>query len=170
MIKENKSANRRIGESKMRRSSYRFFLHFSLSPFLRCSFFEIGLIIALFVFSHSQVWGYDWKYYGTNENGWYFYDIESVTRFSGDHLKLYVQSIYTEEGISRWVENGGKEFQSLDFSLLLSEYHCAERSVRHLNILFYSKDQKIFYPIKNDEWQLFLPDPMPGALFKELCK
>lgn len=131
---------------------------------------RVGLTITLFIFSHSQVWGYDWKYYGTNEDGSYFYDSESVTRFSGDHLRVYVQSIYTDKAISHWVKNGGKEFQNLDFSLILSEYNCADRSVRHLQILFYSTDERIFYPIKNDEWQLFVPDPMSGALFKELCK
>ncbi len=132
--------------------------------------FELGLIIPLIIFCHSQLWGYEWKYYGTNEDGSYFYDTQSVTRFSSNHLKLYVQSIYTDKGISRWIKNGGKEFEYLEFSLILSEYHCAERSVRHLQILFYSKDQRIFYPINNDEWQLFVPDPMSGALFKELCK
>jgi len=130
----------------------------------------VSLIIVLFIFSHSELWGYHWKYYGTNEEGSYFYDTESVTRSSGNHLKVYVQSIYTEKGISQWIQHGGKQFQNLDFSLMLSDYNCAEKSIRHLQILFYSKDQKLFYPIENDEWQLFVPDSMSGVLFQELCK
>jgi len=68
------------------------------------------------------------------------------------------------------VKEGGKGFQNLDFSLILSEYNCIGRSVRHLRIRFYSKEGAVFYPIKNDEWQLFAPDAMAGALFEEICK
>ncbi len=131
---------------------------------------QVVLIIALSIFSHLELWGFDWKYYGTNEEGSYFYEKESVKRLSGNHLRVWVQSIYTEKGISHWVKEGGKEFQNLDFSLILSEFSCAERSVRHSRILFYSKDQEIFFPIKNDEWQLFVPDSMSIALFQEICK
>jgi len=131
---------------------------------------EVVFIIALSIFGHSEVWGFDWKYYGANEEGSYFYETESMTRLSGNNLRVCVQSIYTEKGVSHWVKEGGKEFQNLDFSLILSEFNCVERSIRHLRILFYSKDQKIFYPIKNDEWQLFVPDSMSGVLFQEICK
>ena len=131
---------------------------------------EVVFIIVLSIFIHSEVWGFDWKYYGTNEEGSYFYETESMTRLPDNNLRVCVQSIYTEEGVSRWVKEGGKEFQNLDFSLILSEFNCVEKSIRHLSIAFHSKDQKIFYPIKNDEWQLFVPDSMSGALFREICK
>ncbi|MGZ3537488.1 MAG: surface-adhesin E family protein [Methanobacteriaceae archaeon] len=131
---------------------------------------EVVLIIALVIFGHSELWGFDWKYYGKNEEGSYFYETESMKRLSGKNLRVWVQSIYTEKGISHWVKEGGKEFENLDFSLMLSEFNCMERSIRHLHILFYSKDQNIFYPVKNDEWQLFVPDSMSGALFQEICK
>ena len=131
---------------------------------------EVVLIIALVIFGHSELWGFDWKYYGTNEEGSYFYETESMKRLSGKNLRVWVQSIYTEKGISHWVKEGGEEFQNLDFSLMLSEFNCMERSIRHLHILFYSKDQNIFYPVKNDEWQLFVPDSMSGDLFQEICK
>ena len=130
----------------------------------------IVIIITLSVFNHSELWGFEWKYYGTDEKGSYFYETESMTRLPGNNLRICVQSIYTEKGVSQLVKDGGKQFQNLDFSLILSEFNCLEKSIRHLRILFYSKDQKIFYPIKNDEWQLFVPDSMSAALFEEICK
>jgi len=130
----------------------------------------VALIIALSIFSRSELWGFDWKYYGTNEEGSYFYETESIKRLSGTNFRVWVQSIYSERGIFHWVREGGKEFQSLDFSLILSELNCVERSIHHLRVLFYSKDQEIFYPIKDDEWQLFVPDSMSGTLFREICK
>jgi len=130
----------------------------------------IAAIIAVSIFSHSELWGFNWKYYGTDEKGSYYYETESAKRLSDRTVRVCVQAIYTEKGISQWVKDGGKEFQNLDFSLILSEYNCVEKSIRHLRILFYSKDQKVFYPIKNDEWQLFVPDSMSGVLFQEICK
>ena len=128
------------------------------------------MIMGTALFGHAEVWGFDWKYYGTNEEGSYFYETESLTRLSDNNFRVCVQSIYTEKGVSHCVKEGGKEFQDLDFSLMLSEFNCVERSIRHLRILFYSKNQEVFYPIKNDEWQLFAPDSMSGALFQEICK
>jgi len=127
-------------------------------------------IIGMVIFGCAEAWGFDWKYYGTNEEGSYFYEIESMTRPSQNIVRVCVQSIYTEEGISQWVRGGGKEFQNLEFSLILSEFNCVERSVHHLRILFYSKNQEVFHPLKNDEWQLFVPDSMSGTLFQEICK
>jgi len=138
----------------------------SLSSKLGVAFVLIGLV----VFLGGEAWGANWKYYGTNEDGTYYYDTETLTRLSQSIIRVSVQSIYTEKGVSHWVKEGGKEFQNLDFSLILSEYNCIDRSVRHLRIRFYSKDREIFYPIKNEEWHLFVPDSMSGALLQEICK
>lgn len=130
----------------------------------------VVLVIGLAIFGYAEGWGFNWKYYGTNEEGWYFYETETLKRLSQNIVRVCVQSIYTEKGISHWVRWGGKEFQNLDFSLVLSEYNCIERSIRHLRIRFYSKSEEVFYPIKNDEWHFFAPDSMSGTLFEELCK
>lgn len=134
---------------------------------------KLGVMFAMIsfsIFGYAEVRGVDWKYYGTNEEGSYFYETETMTRLSQNIVRVCVQSIYTERGVFHWVREGGKEFQNLDFSLILSEYNCIDRSIRHLRIRFYSKDKEIFYPIKNDEWHLFVPDSMSRALFQEICK
>ncbi len=130
----------------------------------------ILFIIGLTVFTHAEAWGFNWKYYGSNEEGSYFYETETMTRQSQNIVRVCVQSIYTEKGISHWVREGGKQFQKLDFSLILSEFNCVEKSIRHLRIVFYSKNGEIFYPIKNQEWHLFVPDSMSRVLFQEICK
>jgi hypothetical protein len=127
-------------------------------------------MIGFFIFAYGDAWGLDWKYYGTNDEGSYYYETETMSRLSPNIVRVCIQSIYTERGVSHWVREGGKAFENLDFSLILSEYNCADRSIRHLRIRFYSKDRKVFHPIKNDEWQLFAPDSMYGALFEQICK
>jgi len=126
-------------------------------------------IIGLILFGHTEGWGVDWRYYGTNEDGSYFYDTESMTRPSKNLVEVWVQSAYSEKSISHWVSEGGKGFQDLDFSLIFLELNCVERSVRYLRIVFYSKNGKVFYPIDNDEWHFIAPDSMTGTLHKEVC-
>lgn len=138
----------------------------SLSVKLKAILFIMGLT----VFAYGRVWGFNWNYYGTNEEGTYFYETETMTRLSQNIVRVCVQSIYTEKGISHWVRGGGRKFEKLDFSLILSEFNCVEKSIRHLRIVFYSKNGEIFYPIKNQEWHLFVPDSMSRALFQEICK
>jgi len=127
-------------------------------------------IIGLAIFGCAEVWGVDWKYYGTNEDGRYFYDTESVTRLAKNLIEVWVQSAYTEKSISHWVQEGGKGFQDLDFSLILFELNCVERSTRYLRIVFYSKNGEMFYPTDNEEWHFFAPDSMTGTLHREVCK
>ncbi len=134
---------------------------------------KLGVVLVvtgLFIFGQVEVWGFDWKYYGKNDEGSYYYEIESIKHLSPNVIRVCVQSIYTEKGISHWVRGGGKEFQNLDFSLVLSEYNCIERSIRHLHIRFYSKNEEVFYPIKNDEWHFLVSDSMSETLFTEICK
>ena len=127
-------------------------------------------IIGLVLFGYAEGWGVDWKYYGTNEDGSYFYDPTSMTRHSKDLIEVWVQSAYTEKSISHWVREGGKDFQNLDFTLISLELNCVERSARYLRIVFYSKNGKVFYPIDNDEWHFIAPDSMIESLHKEVCK
>ena len=130
----------------------------------------LTLVFGLNIFFCAEALGFHWKYYGTNEEGTYFYETETVIRLSPQIVRVCVQSIYTEKGVSHWVKWGGKEFQKLEFTLIMSELNYAEKSIRHLRIVFYSKNGEIFYPIKNEEWHLFAPDSMSGTLLQEICK
>ena len=131
---------------------------------------NIFLVTGLLILGCAEAWGADWKYYGTNEGGSYFYDIESMKRLSPNIVRVFVQSVYTKNGVSHWVEEGGKEFENLDFSLIWLEFNCTERAIRHLQIVFYSKNGKVFYPINNEEWHFFIPDSMSGTLYDAVCK
>jgi hypothetical protein len=127
-------------------------------------------IIGLVLLGYTEGWGVDWKYYGTNEDGSYFYDTESITRPSRNLVEVWVQSAYSQKSISHWEREGGKGFRDLDFTLISLELNCIERSVRYLQIVFYSKNGKVFYPMNNDEWHFIAPDSMIESLTKEVCK
>jgi len=130
----------------------------------------IAGIIGLIVFGHTEGWGVDWKFYGTNEDGSYFYDTESISRSSNDSIEVWVQSVYSEKGLSHWVRGGGKGFQDLNFSLIRLGLNCVDKSARYLRIVFYSKNGNVFHPMDNDEWHFIAPDSMTEMLYKEVCK
>lgn len=127
-------------------------------------------IIGLVFLGYSEGWGVDWKYYGTNEEGSYFYDTESITRPSKNLVDVWVQSAYTQKSIAHWVREGGKHFQDLDFTLISLELNCVERSARYLQVVFYSKKGEVFSPINSEEWHFIAPDSMIESLHKEVCK
>jgi len=130
----------------------------------------IFVVVGLTIFGSMEVWGgQNWKYYGTNEDGSYYYDSKSMTQPSKNIVRVWVQSAYTDKGISYWVRGGGKEFQNLGYSLVLSELNCVDRVVRYLGILFYSKDGESLRPINGEEWEFFAPDSMSGVLCDAVC-
>ncbi len=134
---------------------------------------RVGIIVGilgLVIFGHTEGWGVDWKYYGTNEDGSYFYDTQSMTRSSKNTVEVWVQSAYSEKGRSHWVKEGGKGFQELDLSLILLELTCNDRSARYLRIVYYSKNGNVIHPMDNDEWHFIAPDSMTETLYKEVCK
>lgn len=129
----------------------------------------IPFILGVVIFLYTPIWGRDWKHYGTNEEGDYFYDAESMISPSRDIIRICVQSVYTDKGISQWVEKGGESFKDLDFSVSWLEIHCIEKSFRYLKIIFYTKKGEAFYPFDREEWHFFIPDAMLKTLFSEVC-
>lgn len=110
-----------------------------------------------------------WKYYGTNENGSYYYDAERMVRPSKEIIRVWVQSAFTDQGISLWVQGGGEEFQHLGYTLAWIELNCRDRAIRLLQVAFYSSDLEGFSPTHSKEWEFFAPDSMFETLYKALC-
>jgi hypothetical protein len=133
-------------------------------------FQPVVVLIGLLIFWFGEVWGGSpWKYYGTNEDGSYYYDAETMTRPSKNMVRVWVQSAYTDQGISHWVRGGGEEFQNLGYTLVLIELNCVDRSVRSLQIVFYSKNAEVLNPTNAKEWEFFAPGSMSEVLYEALC-
>lgn len=137
---------------------------------MRKYFQLIAFLSGLLFFWSGEVWGGSpWKHYGTNEYGSYYYDTETLTQPLKEIYRVWVQSAYTNRGISRWVQGGGEEFQNLGYTLILIELNCVDRSIRSLQIIFYSKNAEVLKPINAKEWEFFAPSSMSEALYEVLC-
>jgi len=134
---------------------------------------KLGILLIAFgltIFGSTEVQGgTDWKYYGTNQDGSYYYFTESMARSSRNIVRVWVHSTYTDQGITRWVRGGGKEFQDLGSTLVLSELDCVYSAIRSLQIVFYSKSGEVIKLVNTKEWEFFAPDSMSEALYHEVC-
>jgi hypothetical protein len=54
--------------------------------------------------------GVDWKYYGMNEEGWYFYETESKIHLPKDIVRC-ASNQFIQRKESLWVRGGGKGFE-----------------------------------------------------------
>ena len=65
---------------------------------------KLGVMFAMITFSifgYAEAWGVDWKYYGTNEEGSYFYETETMTRLSAKYCQGVCSiDLYGERRIS----------------------------------------------------------------------
>jgi hypothetical protein len=91
------------------------------------------LIIGLIIISIGDVYGADWKPYYSNENFLAYYDVQSITRSSKNIVRVWVRSIYTENGVIDWVGSVGKEYENLSYSIDLWEINCIEKRNRLLS-------------------------------------
>jgi hypothetical protein len=91
------------------------------------------LIIGLIIISIGDVYGADWKPYYSNENFLAYYDVQSITRSSKNIVRVWVRSIYTENGVIDWVGSVRKEYENLSYSIDLWEINCIEKRNRLLS-------------------------------------
>ena len=130
----------------------------------------IMILFGLLIFGPGQGWaGSFWKHYGTNEDGSYYYDAETLTRPTKDMVRVWVQSAYTDQGVSHWVTGGGEEFQNLGYTLVLFELNCVERAIRSVQIVLYSKNAEVLNSTNANEWEFFAPNSMSDVLYQALC-
>jgi hypothetical protein len=141
---------------------------------------KLGVIlIGLIIFSYAEVWGEDWRGFGTTEvnAGRWFYDAESLTYPSKDivsvRTNVYVWTdTNSKKGTDRYVEELKKRFKNLNHVMSLTEVDCKDKRVRNLEITSYSNDGKVLSFAQNPkkDWDSIVPGSRDEALYKAVCK
>jgi hypothetical protein len=130
-------------------------------------------VVELVVFGNMEVWGGDWKVLGTTERGVYLYDTESITRSSKNITTVWVQVIWSEIGVRRWVEEKGEEhknLENLEYSLYLNEFDCPRRKTRVLSTRHYLNDGSIIDFLDSDKAKWRTVGPEEEDTYKAACK
>jgi hypothetical protein len=129
------------------------------------------ILIGLFIFSHGEVWGADWKLYFFHENIWAYYDAQSITRPSKNIVRVWTRGDFTEKGVIDYVGDFGEKYENLSHLKDLLEINCLEKMIRGLSMTIYDSKGKVidFFssPLK---WDFIIPESRGESLYKEVCK
>lgn len=129
------------------------------------------IVIGLILFVHVEVRGADWKLYSFNDKGKNYYDAQSITRASKNIVRVWVKWNYTEKGVMDIVEKMGKEFKKLEYSIILNEINCAEKTTRFLSLNYFDNNREVIVSGSyTTEWTFIVPDTIDESLYKEICK
>ncbi len=105
----------------------------------------IIFIIGLFIFTYAEVWGADWKYFASGNDGiFYWYDAQGITYQPNRIIQVWIKKVKADE-IMDMVKSGAKitasqlEQMTLerDYERSLIEIDCIEKTFNHLQKLNY---------------------------------
>ena len=129
------------------------------------------ILIGLAIFGYAEVWGADWKYYGSSENCLGHYDTQSITRPSESIVRVRLRWNWTEKFVLRWVEKYGKKYENFSYSIILQEINCAEKKIRRLSVTQYGHKGSVIDIMDSPSFWIFIPpESMIESLYKEVCK
>jgi hypothetical protein len=133
--------------------------------------FAIG-IIGLVIFSLGEVWGADWKHYGEDDFGSWYYDAETITSSSKATVRVWMKTVYTEKGVIQTMARRGPKFKDLDYGVALLEFNCADRKMRPFDGILYSRDGSVLstYKFETPYWEEIVPDTVGEDLYEIVCK
>ena len=127
----------------------------------------LGLFVSFFLFGSMEAWGEDWKVYGKNEGGAFYYDEESINRPAKDTVRVWAKMVHSKESIKQ----AGKGLENLVYSKRLWEITCADKKIRRLSKIAYSKDDKILISDNTEEKsQSINPKSLDHVLYEKVCK
>jgi len=141
---------------------------------MKSLFVKLGVIlIGLAIFGNAEVWGADWKLYGSNDYALAYYDTQSITRSSIliNIVKVWTRWDWTEKGVLAWEEGSGKKYENFNQSRILYEINCLEKKFRRLSETLYNNKMELIDSISSPSKSDFIvPESIIEGLYKEVCK
>jgi hypothetical protein len=130
----------------------------------------IVLVVVVTVFAYADVWGENWKSFGSTPSGSFYYDFDSITLVSKNLIKVWTQLVFSPAGISQMVEAFGPKYNNLQNQVGQFDIDCAESKVR-ITFFNYSRDGEMLASgqYKKGEWVLVPSGTVVSTLIQELC-
>jgi hypothetical protein len=141
---------------------------------------NLGVILIGFaIFTHAEVWGADWKYFGAGGDGiFWWYDAQGITYQPNRIIHVWVKKVKADE-IKDMVESGAKvtlsELEQMtserDYERSLMEIDCVKKTVNHLQKLNYdSKGVLKIGESKLGAKESIPTDSVAERLYQAVCK
>ena len=134
---------------------------------------KLGVIlIGFIIFGHAEVWGEDWKLFGRDEYGEYYYDAESVNPMPDYIVSVWTREISSSKSVVDMVNRFGIVYSDLGYINTLWEVDCIGRKFRAVEVVCYSTSNSFIDSpkVSGAEWKLITPDSMLDILSKAVCK
>lgn len=131
----------------------------------------VVILIVLTIFNYPEVWGVDWKFYGSSSGYTGYYDTQSITRPSKNIVRVSTRWDWTEKAVIDGVEKLGKKYENLSYSIILREINCVEKKSHRLSATQYDRKGSVISSESSpSKWFSINPDSMDESLYKEFCK
>ena len=140
---------------------------------MRSLFIGVGVtLIGFIIFGYAEVWGGDWKSYGRNDFGEYYYDAESVNHLPNNIVSVWTKEISSQKSIVDMVNRLGIVYSDLGYINTLWKVDCIGRKFRAVEEVCYSKSNSFIDSpnVSGAEWKFIVPDSMLEVLSKAACK
>jgi len=130
------------------------------------------VLIGLAVFSSAEAWGANWKSYGRDDFGEYYYDAESMDALPNYIVSVWTREISSQKSIVDMLNRLGIAYSDLGYIDTLWEVDCIGRKFRAVEVVCYSKSNSFIDSpnVSGMEWKFIIPDSMLEVLSKAVCK
>jgi len=131
----------------------------------------IFLLISLIVGGYQGAGAIDYRRYGENDEGIFFYDIESITHPSEETVGVWVREVFSGTGrraVSRALGGGDDD---LDQSVSQEELNCKDKTFRRLSLALYNKDGNVMSSSKTlaERFKPIEPNSINEVLYDAVC-
>jgi hypothetical protein len=147
---------------------------------MKSSSFKLGFILVVIgfsIFTYTEVWGDDWKYFSRDDKGGYFYVPEYISHPSKNIVTVRTKQVFTEKGVMnavKGIESMEGKHETLHHAISLYEFDCADKKFNISVMEFYSKDGKFLfsldYYLKPPDWNHIDPGSTEERLYEIVCK
>ncbi len=139
---------------------------------MKSLWFAIFLIICFAIIGYEGGWAIDYRMFGENEEGIFYYDVEGITRTSKDTVKVWIKETFRGPGAHVLSRALGQHYRNLGHSVSQEELNCKDKTSRHLSLTLYAKDGTILSSKTNmvEEFEPVEPNSVHEKLHKAVCK
>ncbi len=144
----------------------------------------------LFIFSNTKAQGEDWKIYYASDSDFYFYDVESITKFK-EVVKVSEKSVTRQikqynlaEALKEIVEIENKSHKEMNDELRkktidalavqeikrLYELNCSRKMYHMITGMEYDKDGTLIDSVISSKWDTIKPDSIIEKLYHAGCR
>jgi hypothetical protein len=144
----------------------------------------------LFIFSNTKARGEDWKVYYASDSDFYFYDVQSITKFKevvkvseksvarqikGYNLTEALKEIGEIEKKSHKEMSDESRKKTIDALAVqeiksLYEINCPRKMYRMITGMEYDKDGTLMDSVISSKWDTVKPDSIIEKLYHAVCR